>query len=197
MAKSTSPPKAKAAKASNKPVAKASKPSKNPPGSKAKKDKIFRFICEQHVMGITEVDVMNIALAVGNKNVRSEGFTSPLKELGEVDGLITKGNGKVSLTEHGIKAIPDDLEISNDPSKIHDRYIEFIETKAKLGKDKVHPLWQILMYWPEHRINDLAKELGYGNPRSFANTKIVAAMKEASLVEGKGVIKFTDKVPRV
>jgi hypothetical protein len=195
MAKSTSSPKAKTAKAS-KPVAKASKPSKNP-GNQAKKDKIFRFICEQHVIGITEVDVMDIALAVGNKNVRSEGFTSPLKELAEVDGLISKGNGKVSLTEQGIKAIPDDLEISNDPSKIHDRYIEFIETKAKIGKDKVRPLWQMLMDWQEHRIDDLAKELGYGNPRSFANTKIVAAMKEASLVEGKGVIKFTDKVPRV
>jgi hypothetical protein len=195
MAKSTSPSKSKAVKAS-KTVAKASKPPKK--ADKAKKVKIFRYVCEQHVMGVAKVSVMDIALAVGNTNVRSEGFSLPMKELADDDKLISKGLTGVSLTDKGIEAIPDDLEVSNDPSKIHDRYIAFIENKVKMGKDKVRTLWDLLMDRQAHLINDLSTELGYTNPRSFANTKIISAMKETGLVEsaGKGTIRFTDKVPR-
>ena len=167
----------------------------------SKKDQIYRYICEQHVMGITEVDKMDAALAVGNRNPRSEGFSKAVKELGAIDGVITKGNKKdtLTLTEKGIQSMPKDLDMSSggDPSKIHDRYIEFIQGKIKLGSDKVRAVWEIFMDRQAHTINGIAAKLGYNNPRSFANTKIVQEMKKAGLVEnaGKGQIRFTDKVP--
>lgn len=202
MAKSSSPssPKRKAAKASNKTIAKTKLTSSNISAG-SKKDQMYRYICEQHVMGITQVSKMDVALAVGNTNTRSEGFAKPLKALDKDDGLITAGTEKdsVVLTEKGIQGIPKDLQVSNDPSKTHERYIKFIESKAKFGADKVSQVWEVLMDRKPHRINDIATKLGYNNPRSFANTKIVQVMKDAGLVEdvGKGAIQFTKKVPAV
>jgi hypothetical protein len=198
--KSTEPKASKAPKT----TAKAAKPSASKPSPAkigSKKDAIFRHICEQHAMGIQEVAKLDVALAVGNKNPRSDGFLKALKELTTIEGLINKGSKKdtLVLTDKGIAAMPEDLEVSNDPSKVHDRYIEFIEKKAKLGADKVRPCWEILSDRQAHSIPDIAKQLGYSNPRSFQNTKIIAAMKEMELVEpvGKGSVKFTDKVPSV
>lgn len=170
-------------------------------GLSDKKDQIFRYICEQHVMGVAEVDKLQVAFGVGNKNPRSEGFAKALKELMTDDGLVTTGSKKdsLALTDDGINSMPDDMAVSNDPSKIHDQYIDFIKKEAKGGSDKVRPLWGILMDFKPHAVNDISETLGYGNPRSFGNTKIVAAMKKMKLVAnvGKGSIQFTDKVPKV
>ena len=203
MTKSAKSPKPKATKTSKSNVKadKPSKPSKSTTGGKeSKKDAIFKHICEQHVMGITEVAKLDIALAIGFKNPRSEGFSKPLKEL-TTDGLVTKGSKKdsLSLTDKGMESMPEDLDPSSkDPSQVHDHYIEFIEKKAKGGVDKVRPLYEMLLNFEAHSVADLAKELGYGNPRSFSNTKIIPAMKDMGLVEdaGKGKIQFTDKVPK-
>ena len=191
--------KSKVVKAS-KTTAKTSKPSSKS-SSSTKKDQIFRYICEQHVMEITQVDKMDVALKVGNKNPRSEGFANAIKELTKTDGLITSGDTKdsITLTEKGIQAIPKDLEVSNDPSSVHDRYIDFIQQKAKMGADKVRPLWEILMDRKAHKVDDIAQKLGYKNPRSFMNTKIIQAMKDTGLLEQveRGVVRFTAKVPVV
>ena len=200
MAKSTKSTKPKAAKTS-KSNAKADKPTKSSSdGKPSKKDEIFRHICEQHAMGIEEVAKLAVAVAIGFKNPRSEGFSKPLKEL-TTEELITKGSKKdfLSLTEKGKESMPEDIDASaKDPSQVHDRYIEFIEKRAKGGVDKVRPLWEIMKDFEVHSVSDIAKELGYGNPRSFGNTKIIPAMKEMGLVsdEGKGKIRFTDKVPK-
>ena len=198
---SSSSSKPKAVKAT-KTIAKTPKSSSTSSSSKgSKKDQIFRHLCEQHVMGVTEVDKAGVAFAVGYTNPRSEGFTKALKVLIKEDGTVMTGTTKesISLTQKGIQEIPQDLEVSNDPSSMHDRYIKFIENKAKMGADKVQPLWQILMDGKPHNINDIANALGYKNPRSFANTKIIQAIKAAGLVKevGKGAIQFTDKVPVV
>jgi len=197
--KSVAPKTPKATK--TKTAAKAAKPSKVSPAQKkgSKKDEIFRYVCEQHAVGITEVAKLDVALAVGYKNPRSETFSKSVKELIEVDGLLTKGDEKdiYSLTDEGKASMPDDLEVSNDPIKVYDRYIEFIENKAKMGADKVRPLWEILMDRKPHPIADISEELGYSNPRSFSNTKIIAIMKDMGLVEGKKEVMFTDKVPAV
>ena len=199
---SSSPSKAKVSKAF-KTTAKAPKKkvSKAKGGSSDKKAQIYRYICEQHAMGITEVDKLQLAFGVGNKNPRSEGFAKSLKELISDDGLVKAGSTKdsLALTDKGINAMPDDLDVTNDPSKMHDQYIEFIKKEAKAGFDKVRPLWEILLDFKPHAINDISETLGYTNPRSFGNTKIVAAMKKMGLVEnvGKGSIQFTDKVPKV
>jgi AraC-like DNA-binding protein len=148
-------------------------------------------------MGVTESDKSEIALAVGYKNPRSENFSKAFRELVD-DGTFRKAGGgkdKVSLTARGESMIPKDLEVSNDPSKIHQRYIEFVEKKVKVGSDKVRRVWNILQDRKEHPIADLATALGYSNPRSFGNTKIIAVMREAGLVEGKGGVMFTSKVP--
>lgn len=44
-------------------------------------------------------------------------------------------------------------------------------------------------------VKKLAEELGYKNPRSFHNTKIITTMKEMNLLEdaGKGMVKMTEK----
>lgn len=200
MAKPTKSTKPNAAKTS-KSNAKAGKPTKSScVGKPSKKDEIFKYICEQHVMGIEEVAKLDVAIAIGFKNPRSEGFSKPLKEL-TTEGLVTKGSKKefLSLTETGVESMPDDIDASaKDPSQVHDRYIEFLEKKAKGGVDKIRPLWEILKDFEVHSVSDIAKELGYGNPRSFGNTKIIPAMKDMGLVsdEGKGKIRFTDKVPK-
>lgn len=152
-------------------------------------------------MEIKQVDKLDVAIAVGNKNPRSEGFAKAIKQLTKDDGLITSGNGKdsLTLTQKGIQSIPKDLEVSTDPSKIHDRFVEFIQGKAKMGSDKVRPLWEILMDRKPHSVKNIATELGYKNPRSFANTKIIQAMKEVGLVDdaGNGAIQFAAKVPAI
>ena len=55
-------------------------------------------------------------------------------------------------------------------------------------------MWELLSDRKAHSVNSIAETLGYKNPRSFGNTKIIAAMKEAGLVEnvGKGAIQFTE-----
>lgn len=197
---SSSSPKPKAVKAT-KTTAKTPKSSSSSSSKGSKKDQIFRHLCEQHVMGVTEVDKAGVAFAVGYTNPRSEGFTKALKELIKKAGTVMAGTTKesITLTQKGIQEIPQDLEVSNDPSSMHDRYIKLIENKAKMGADKVQPLWQILMDGKPHKVNDISIALGYKNPRSFANTKIIQAMKAAGLVKevGKGAIQFTDKVPVV
>jgi hypothetical protein len=206
-----SPAAAKAAKTGAKPP-KPSKPSPPPSpssssgkpkgggkgsgGTGGAKDGIFRYVCEQHVVGVSEADKADVALAVGYKNPRSDGFSRALRELLD-SGVLQKGGDKdkVSLTEKGRSMIPKDLEVSNDPAKVHERYIEFVEKKVKTGSDKVRLVWQILQDRKEHPVADLAARLGYGNPKSFGNTKILAVMREAGLVEGKAGVMFTAKVP--
>lgn len=196
---SPSATKTKAVKA-DKTTAKASKPS-----SKAKTDTkqaIYLYVCEQHALGIEEVNKMDVSLAVGYKNPRSENFAHSLKALIEEDDLIAKGSGKETLvlTKEGVDNMPKDLKMtSSDPKKVHERYIEVVEKKVKIGAAKVRPCWEILSDFKVHTINDTAKALGYGNPRSFANTKIIPVMKDMGLVEdvGKDGVKFTSKLPKI
>lgn len=198
-ASSSKPKAAKAAKSSTK-KAKSSSPKNKASGQGPKKDLLFRFFCEQHTMEIKEVSKVDASLAIGYQNPRSEGFGKALKELMDVDGLVTKGSGKdtFALTDAGIQAIPEDLQVcSKDPTEAHDRYIGFIEKKIKVGSDKVRRVWEILVDGQAHSINDISEKLGYKNTRSFGNTKIIPTMKEMELVEaaGKGAVKFTKKVP--
>lgn len=182
----------------------ASSSSKTAKGS-SKKDQIFLYICQQHAMGMTEVNKLDVSLAVGNKNPRSEGFANALRELMNVDrtvGTADSGGKKdrLRLTERGIASIPAGMEMTTDPTRVHERYIEFVQQKVKLGADKVRSFWEILQQdrTQPRSVKDIATKLGYNNPRSFGNTKIVAVTKELGLVEdaGKGLVQFTDKVPK-
>ena len=204
MGKSSPQPSKPKVKKSSKSTAKAPKPSseRSSAGNGSKKDQILHYMFEQHVMNMEEVNKMDVGLAVGYKNPRSAGFLDALKELMTADGPITKGRKKdtLTLTENGIQSIPKDIQISDaDPSKVHDRYIELLEKKVKGGKDKIRPLWEQLMDRQSHKINDIATKLGYGNPRSFGNTKIINTMKEIGVIEdaGKRAVKFTDKIPSI
>ena len=157
------------------------------------KDKIFRAVCENHVVGFT-LDKERLALECGYKNPRSEKFAKSLKELIEVDGTVSED---LTLTEKGLKMIPDDLDLDKDPTKIHDKYIEILLTKCNLkNESKLRILWDELMDGKPHKIEDLSKLLGYKNVRSFGNTKVIAAMKGMKIAEdaGKGWVKFTDKM---
>lgn len=201
MAPKSAPKTPKATKAS-KTTPKAARPSKVTPSKSysSKKDQIFRYICKQYVMGIVEVDKMGLALAVDNKNPRSEGFHKSVHELLN-ENILQKGQKKdtFSLTDKGIKTVPKDLEMSKDldPASIHNHFIGFIQDSVKMGADKVPQLWEILMDFEPHSIVDISKDLGYGNPRSFSNTKIISTMKDMGLIDGKKDVMFTDKVPRL
>mmetsp|Transcript_14927 Transcript_14927/g.41277 ORF Transcript_14927/g.41277 Transcript_14927/m.41277 type:complete len:206 (+) Transcript_14927:239-856(+) len=179
------------------------KPTKKTKGSSSsfetKKNAIFRYMCEQHAMQITEMDKRDIGLAVGNENTRSEGFHKPFKQL-QADGLIatTTAGGKdtFGLTDEGIQKIPKDLTTTKgDPTTKRNRYIEFVEKRVKMGKDKVRPLWGILKDGKSHTVKDISNQLGYTNPRSFGNTKMITILKDMKLVEdaGKGAVQFTAK----
>ena len=166
------------------------------------KDIVFKMLCENHGVGIKEVQKMALASEAGYGNPRSEMFLKAIKSLTQDDGLITKGGSKdtFALTEKGVKNIPEDMKVDpnapRDHTKLHNSYIKMIEKKAKGGKDKIPQVWDILKDREVHSIPDIAKELGYSNPRSFVNTKILAAMKEMELIEnagGKGIIQMTNK----
>jgi hypothetical protein len=167
-------------------------------GTGVVKDKIFQYVCKQHTLEATPVDKEEIALSAGFKNPRSAGFADPLKEL-IASGLLCKGNGNnIDITEKGIANMPKDLDVSQMKIEdLHNSYKECIISKLG-GKnaDKVHKLWELLMDRKAHSIEDVAKELGYGNPRSFGNTKIIPAMKEKKFVVevDKSLIKFSEKV---
>ena len=202
MTKSKSSPhnKTKVTKAeASKSKAKAVKPSKSSSGDGRadKKEQIYLYLCEQYSIGIKEVNTEVLALAVGNKNPRSEGFSKPLQQLKGEDGLVTSKKGVLCLTEKGVASMPKDMEVSNDPQAIHDGFIALLEKRVKMGKEKVRPVWEILKDRQGHLIKDISEAVGYTNQRSFSNTKMVSIMTELGLVEKTGTrIQFTDKVPK-
>jgi hypothetical protein len=202
MAKPSAPKKDKVVKASKKPVSKAAKPAKSMAAGKTARntptkaqDGMFQFLCEQHTFGVTEVGKDQLASIVGYQNPRSEGFTKAIKALMN-DGIICKGGEKdtFALTEAGIAKKPAEVRPTNI-SDLHDHYIEFLGKRIKAGKDKLRPLWNLLADRQAKGVKKLSEELGYKNPVSFSNTKIIATMKEMKLLEdaGKGMVKMTDK----
>lgn len=178
-------------------VAKPSSP-KGPRGSpKAVEDLVFRMVCENHVMGIKDTLKLDLALKAGYVNPRSETFAKAVQAHTK-EGVFTRGAEKdsLSLTDKGVERIPKDLKpASRTNREIHDHYISFLEKKAKIGGDKIRSLWGILQDRKVHAIIDIATALGYNNPRSFSNTKIISTMKEIGVAEdsGKGRIVLTDK----
>eukprot|EP00536_Pseudo-nitzschia_multiseries_P003600 jgi/Psemu1/302048/fgenesh1_kg.56_\ len=80
--------------------------------------------------------------------------------------------------------------------EVHERFLVQLEQKCSCGAEKVRSLWDILKDRKVHKVNDVAKQLGYGNPRSFGNTKIIPLMKSMGLVSneaGKGNVQMSDK----
>jgi hypothetical protein len=187
--------KPKATKAGN--SAKVAKPTGGSRSLETVKDFIFRSACENHAMGIKDTTKMDLALKAGYGNPRSDTFAKAIQALVS-GGLFMKGAAKESfaLTEKGEGKIPSDIMKSapKSNSEMHEHYVAFLEKKVKLGAQNVRPLWDLLKDRKPHTINDLSKKLGYGNPRSFANTKIIPLMKEMGLAEdsGKGSIVLTD-----
>ena len=148
-------------------------------------------------MGFKEVSKIDVGLENGYTNPRTETFTKVLKSLQDDEGLIQNCGKKdhVALTAKGEKNVPSDLAFQpKSLSDLHDKYITLITKKVKGGQNKVRPLWDILMDREEHCIEQVDKRLGYGNPRSFLNTKIIQTMKEAGFAEGgNGKVYLADK----
>ncbi|CAB9508906.1 expressed unknown protein [Seminavis robusta] len=190
--------KAKASKAS-KPAA---KPRTNGAGKAARKtpaeviECLFSFLCERHNVGIEEISKAELSNHAGYGNPRSAGFGEAIKALTS-EGLVAKGseNDTFTLTEEGISKKPEKAT-PKTLSEYHDHFIGFLEKKVKGGSEKrVREVWEILADRQIHDTKDIAGKLGYKNPRSFGNTKIIPTMKEMNLVEdaGKGKVKMTDK----
>jgi hypothetical protein len=200
----SSPKKAKqVTKASSSKSGKASKNgggprmSDKPKTPKGVSDAMFKFMCNEHSFGMTEWTKMELANVVGFANPRSEKCGKGLKVLVNDEKLAVKGSKSdtLILTTKGIALKPKESKPKNI-HEVHERFIEGLKHKLKSGKDKVDQLWEILKDRQIHDIKDVAEQLGYKNPRSFLNTKIIATMKEIGLVKGdsgKGKVQMTDK----
>eukprot|EP00977_Amphora_coffeiformis_P026481 scaffold26980_cov130-Amphora_coffeaeformis.AAC.5 len=163
----------------------------------ALKDAVFRTICEHFFMGFKEVSKIAVALEHGYTNPRSETILRIFKALQKEDGLTQNCAKKehVTLTVKGENNIPSDLAFQPKSLKdLHEKYITLLMKKVKGGQNKIRPLCDLLMDGKEHSIEEVADRLGYKNPRSFLNTKLIQTMKEADLAEGgTGKVKLADK----
>jgi hypothetical protein len=159
-------------------------------------DRIFRIVCENHVLGIKDTPKIELALSAGYGNPRSDGFAKAVQAHIKND-IFMKGERKdsLALTNKGVSQIPRDMAppTTKSNAELHEYYITLLLKKVKLGSDKVRPLWTILKDRKAHSVKDLATDLGYGNPKSFDNTKIVSLMKDMGLAEnaGKGSVVLT------
>jgi len=162
---------------------------------------MYKFMCEEHSLGVTEWSKIELANAVGYTSPRSDKCGKGFKVLVVDEKLAEKGSCSKSsdtlvLTANGIHQKPVDSK-PKDINDVHTRFIKGVEKKVKMGSNKVRPLWEILMNRQVHDIKAVSEMLGYKNPRSFENTKIIATMKDMGLVTnndlGKGKIQITNK----
>eukprot|EP00537_Pseudo-nitzschia_pungens_P011025 CAMPEP_0172384146 /NCGR_PEP_ID=MMETSP1061-20121228/1945_1 /TAXON_ID=37318 /ORGANISM="Pseudo-nitzschia pungens, Strain cf. pungens" /LENGTH=229 /DNA_ID=CAMNT_0013112669 /DNA_START=228 /DNA_END=917 /DNA_ORIENTATION=+ len=159
-------------------------------------DAVYAFMCNEHSFGMTEWSRLELANAIGYANPRSDKFAKGLKILVSEAGLAEKGSvgGSLVLSKTGIADMPKDCG-AKTLGDVHERFLVQLEQKCKLGSDKVRTLWGILKDRKVHKVSAVAKELGYGNPRSFGNTKLIPLMKSMGLVNeaGKGNVQMSDK----
>lgn len=153
---------------------------------------IFKFICEEHAFGMTEWNRADLASAIGFGNPRTEKFAHGLKIL-LCDGRVeTRNKGIIVLSDKGIAEKPKDVQ-PKTLEEVHERYIKQLEAKATSAKC-VRGLWEILSDRETHNIDEIAGELGFTNPRSFMNTKVIGLMEKMGLVTKKGKnVTMTDK----
>jgi len=172
-----------------------------PKTPKGVSDAMYKFMCEEHSFGITEWSKIELADAVGFTSPRSDKCGKGFKVLVIEEKLAEKGNCSKSsdtlvLTANGILQKPI-ISKPKDINEFHNRLINGVEKKVKIGSNKVRPLWEILKNRQVHDIKTVSVMLGYKNPRSFENTKIIATMKDMGLVSnndlGKGKIQITNK----
>lgn len=156
---------------------------------------VFRFMCNEHTFGMTEWTRQDLANAVGFGNPRTEKFARGLKMLMAEEGLAVNGakKGTLILSHLGIAEKP----VESRPktlADIHERFLEQLEKKAACGANHVRPLWKILEDRKSHTIDAIARQLGYSNPRSFLNTKILGLMVAMGLLtKASKSVKMTDK----
>jgi hypothetical protein len=156
---------------------------------------VFRFMCDEHAFGMTEWTREELANAIGFGNPRTEKFARGLKMLMTEEGLAVNGTkkGTLVLSHMGIAQKP----VESRPktlADVHERFLEQLEKKAASGANNVRPLWEILEDRKYHTIDTIARQLGYGNPRSFLNTKILGLMVTMGLLTKTAKsVKMTDK----
>ena len=158
-------------------------------------DAVFRFMCEEHSFGMTEWTREELASAVGFNNCRTEKFTRGLQILMKQKGLAENGSkkGTLVISPRGVAQKPPESQ-PKTLEDVHNRFIEQLRKKAASGPDKVPLVWEILKGRQWHDIKDIAKTLGYGNPNSFKNTKIMKLMEQMGIVKReKSRYQMTDK----
>ena len=153
----------------------------------AVKDAVFRSICERFSMGVKEASKAEVGLENGYTNPRSDTLLKVIKALLDEDLIQNCGKKKdhYTLTTKGEKNIPSELAFQpKSLADLHEKYVTLLMKKVKGGQNKIRSLWEILLDRKEHSIAEVAERLGYRNPRSFQNTKIIQTMKEAGIAEG-------------
>jgi len=136
-----------------------------------------------------------LASEVGFGSAKTEKFTKGIALLVKEKKLAESGSKKASLvlSELGISQVPPETK-PKTLEEIHNRFQEHLKKKAKSSAGKVPEIWAILADRKSHDIKDIAKELGYGNPNSLKNTKILQMMETMALVvKDENSYKMTDK----
>ena len=154
----------------------------------------YAFMCTEHAFGMTEWTREELATALGYSNPKSDKIHKGIKHLLNEDGL-AEGKGKLRLSEKGLSQMPVE-EKPKSLAEVHERFITQLEQKASAGgKKKVRELWKILKDRKSHKTEDLAKQLGYSNVKSFGNTKLLTLMTKLELITktSKSSVKMTDK----
>ena len=154
---------------------------------------IFKRICEEHAVGMTEGSRTDLAAALGSGNPRTEKFAHGLKILLDEGDLQAGNKGMLELSGKGIAKIPKDVE-PKTLAEIHEGYIKRLEATVSSGAKHVRELWEILEDRKTHTINEIASKLGFTNPRSFTNSKAIAIMGKMGLITKEGQnVTMTDK----
>jgi len=156
--------------------------------------KILRAMGELNMLGNKEHSMQTICLFSGYGHPKSTPFAKGLRKL-RLDGMINAGStkGTLRLTEHGIRALPSDMEPPRDTEQVHIRLRKFLSEKMATNTDKLDQLWTILGNGKVHAVADLAKALGYGHVKSTSFVVLIRRLKELGVADSsKGKIQLTD-----
>jgi hypothetical protein len=164
--------------------------------SKEVKDKILAVLSEQlNVFENDKMPLKEVVIAVGYTHENTKGFLHPFKELKE-EGLVTRANGFVALTDKGLRLVPRDVKAPSTTNEaMQERYYDILEKQVD-HKSKLKQFWNILLDGKTHSEDDIVKQLGYNHKNSKGYTNPKSVMKKLNLIEsvGTGTIRATDKV---
>jgi predicted transcriptional regulator len=166
-------------------------------------DKILEELTKCYKIGMSEMPMDTLAVAVGYKHPRSDAVADAMKQLVK-DGLVAKTKGTCKFTETGMERyVPKETPVAN-PEEAMDRFWQHYLTKLKTMKagsgDAVQvgakAVWAKLSGGEAFSKEELVAETTYSMHRSTGFEAIMKALKDLGFTEvvNKGKVSFTAKM---